>query len=83
MFHRVSWMIDSDANRLAHEIFEEQKSKIKKKGIAAIDIEDRKIIEVVKENEALPLLQKLSKEYSKRRIYLIKTDSKSPVVWSR
>jgi len=76
-------MIDSDANRLAHEIFEEEKIKIKKTGIAAIDIEERKVIEVVKESETLPLLQKLSKEYPNRRVYLLKTDTKNPVVWSR
>ncbi len=76
-------MIDSKANRLAREILEEQKSRVKKKGIAAIDIDERKIIDVVAESETLSLLQKLSKGYSNRRIYLLKTDSKSPVVWSR
>lgn len=76
-------MIDSDANRLAHEILKEHKNKIKGTGIAAIDIEERKILEVVRESETLSLLQKLSKEYSNRRIYLLKTDAKSPVVWSR
>lgn len=76
-------MIDSDTNRLAHEIFEEQKSKIRKKGIAAINIEERKIIDVVKESETLSLLQRLSKEYSNKKIYLIRTEPEKPVVWSR
>lgn len=75
-------MIPSEANRLAHEILEEQKNKIKGKGIAAIDLEERKVIEVVKESEALSLLQKLSKEYSNRRIYLLRTEARKPVVWS-
>jgi len=76
-------MIDTDANKLAREILDEQKGEAKKKGKAAIDIEERKIIDIVAEDDTLPLLQKLGKEYSNRRIYLLKTDAKGPVVWSR
>lgn len=75
--------VETGENRLAHEILERERSKILKEGIAAIDLDEGRVIEVIEDKKTLYLLKKLRQKYSNRRIYLLRTDSKSPVVWSR
>ncbi|MFQ6003835.1 MAG: hypothetical protein ACE5KJ_08820 [Candidatus Zixiibacteriota bacterium] len=76
-------LLKSSMNKLAREIFETHKGEIDREGIVAIDIDEKKIIDVVDETETLSLIQRLAKEYPSNRIYLLKTDTSKPVVWTR
>lgn len=75
--------VETDENRLAHEILEKERGKLSKGGIAAIDLDEKRVIEVVEGRKTLHLLKRLREKYSGRRIYLLRTDAKSPVIWSR
>ncbi len=69
--------------KLAHKIFETHRCEIDKKGIAVIDVDTEKIIDIAGEEKTLSLIQILAKKYPSHRIYLLKTDTGEPVVWMR
>lgn len=69
--------------KLAQKLFEAHRGEIDKVGIAVVDVDTEKIIDIAGEEGVLSLIQRLVKEYPSHRIYLLKTDTGKPVVWTR
>jgi len=77
--------LKSRLNKTAHEIYDAHKHEIEERGgdIVVIDIDQRKIVDIIDECETLSLIQGISKKRPSHQIYLLKTDPNKPVVWTR
>ena len=75
----------SESNRIAHEVYEAHLEEIiKRKGdVVVIDIDQRKILDVLNKDKALTFMQKIAKDALHRHIYLLNVNPGKPLVWAR
>lgn len=76
----------SESNRIAHEVYATHLEEIRKRkgDIVVIDLDKKKVLDVINKDKALTLMQRIAKDASfHRRIYLLNVNPDKPLVWAR
>ncbi len=75
----------SESNRIAHEVYKAHFEEIRKRkgGIVVIDLDQKKILDIINKDEALTLMQRIAVDALHRHIYLLNVNPDKPIVWAR
>jgi len=75
----------SESNRIAHEIYEAHIEEIRKRkgDIILIDLDQKKVLDVVPRDKMLTLIQRISTDALHKHLYLLNVNSDKPLVWAR
>lgn len=73
----------SESNRIAHEVYRThlEEVKVRKGNIVVIDLDQKKILDVINKDDALTFIQRFAALH--RHIYLLNVDPEKPLVWAR
>lgn len=75
----------SESNRIAHEVYKAHLEEIRKRkgDIVVIDLDQKKVLDVINKDEALTLMQRSAVDALHRHIYLLNVNANKPLVWAR
>lgn len=75
----------SESNRIAHEVYEAHIEEIRKRkgDVVLIDLDQKKVLDVVPRDKMLTLMQRISKDALHKHLYLLNVNSDKPLVWAR
>lgn len=73
----------SESNRIAREVYRTHHEEItvRKGNIVVIDIDQKKVLDVINKDEVLTLIQRFAALH--QHIYLLNVDPEKPLVWAR
>jgi|GEM_PF-3210601 len=72
----------SESNKIARQVYKAHLEEISKRrgDIVVIDLDQRKVLDVIKKDEVLPLMQRTA---LRGHIYLLNINPDRPLVWAR
>ncbi|VVB84580.1 Uncharacterised protein [uncultured archaeon] len=73
----------SEFNRIAREVYRThlEEIKVRKGDVVVIDIDKKKVLDVINKDDALTLMQRIASLH--QHIYLLNVDPDKPLVWAR